>query len=339
MLSVIVPNYNRAALIGETLDNLLRQTRAPDELIVVDDGSTDDSVREIERFGSRVTLIRQTNAGPAAARNRGLAASGGALIQFFDSDDLCSLNKLELQAWALETTGADIAYGPWLQARLQDSGAAYAEQPLQQGPLPASHSAAAWMLRGWVIVLQCCLIRRSLLERTGPYRTDLLLGEDGELLMRLLLAGARLVHVPEALTLYRMHAGAQLSRGALDDRRHAAERLRFVEAVSQLVAGDAPGIGAADRAAWQRTLLAARRDCARLCVPDDHPARRGGETPPGAPLLHARQTLERWRAGAALRLTGSRAPRPFRPGPLTAAQRDQLRAIGYEPVRDPRVQG
>ena len=81
-LSVIIPNYNRAALIGETLDNVFAQTRPPDEVIVVDDGSTDDSVAVIERYGARITLIRQANAGPGAARNRGLAAARGELIQF-----------------------------------------------------------------------------------------------------------------------------------------------------------------------------------------------------------------------------------------------------------------
>ena len=64
-ISVIIPNYNRANLIGETLDNLLCQTRAPDELIVVDDGSTDNSVDEIRKFGDRIQLITQENAGPA----------------------------------------------------------------------------------------------------------------------------------------------------------------------------------------------------------------------------------------------------------------------------------
>jgi len=193
------------------------------------------------------------------------------------------------------------------------------------------------MLRGWMILLQCCLVRRSLLDRTGPYRTDLVLGEDGELLLRLLLAARRTVHVPEALPLYRMHAGPQLSQGALDPARHAEERLRFVEAVAQLATAAAPGVHKADRVAWGLTVLAARRDCARL--------RRGGHPSPdaGSPLsaalVAARETLLRWRAGAALRLTGSRAPHPFRPGPLTPVQHELIRAIGYEPARDRTANG
>jgi glycosyltransferase involved in cell wall biosynthesis len=67
-ISVIIPNYNRATLIGETLNNMLRQTRRPDEIIVVDDGSTDESVSVIRGFGNRVTLLRQPNSGPGVAR-------------------------------------------------------------------------------------------------------------------------------------------------------------------------------------------------------------------------------------------------------------------------------
>ena len=84
-ISVVIPNYNRAALIGETIENSLRQTRPPDELIVVDDGSTDNFVRVIRNFGNRVVLIEQANKGPGAARNAGLASATGDFVQFFDS--------------------------------------------------------------------------------------------------------------------------------------------------------------------------------------------------------------------------------------------------------------
>ena len=69
-LSVIIPNYNRASLIGETIRSILSQTRVSDEIIVVDDGSTDESRDVIREFVPRVQLIVQENAGPARARNR-----------------------------------------------------------------------------------------------------------------------------------------------------------------------------------------------------------------------------------------------------------------------------
>src|ERR1700677_1213804 len=94
-VSVIIPNFNREALIGETISNLLNQTMAPDEIIVIDDGSKDKSVEVIRSFGDQLTLIQQTNQGPGAARNAGLRIATGEFIQFQDSDDLYSRNKLE----------------------------------------------------------------------------------------------------------------------------------------------------------------------------------------------------------------------------------------------------
>ena len=336
MLSVIVPNYNRAALIGETLDNLLRQTRAPDELIVVDDGSTDDSVREIERFGSRVTLIRQANAGPAAARNRGLAASRGALIQFFDSDDLCSLNKLEVQERVLETTGADFAYGPWLQARLEEGRARYPERVLQQGPLPPGRTPLAWFLRSWVIVFQCCLFRRSLLDRVGPYRTDLMPSEDSELLFRMLLSGARPVHAPGALVLYRLHDGAQICRGGMAARRRAEDWVRYTGIVGEALAAHPGAASRVDEWYWRRCQWDAGRALERLAGPVE--ALAAPDLAERA-LFGAMGCYERIRAGLGRRLTGTGMRKSYQSGPLTPAQGDQLRAIGYEPLRDPRVQG
>src|ERR1035437_9549587 len=119
-VSVIVPNYNRASLIGGTLDNLLAQTLRPHEIIVGDDGSTDDSVAVIQQFGRAIHLIQQANRGPGAARNAGLAVTTGEFIQFQDSDDLLSLNKLEAQARVMEQTGADLVYSPFVKGCIAD---------------------------------------------------------------------------------------------------------------------------------------------------------------------------------------------------------------------------
>lgn len=130
-ISVIIPAYNRAELIAETLRSLLNQTTPGKEIIVVDDGSTDGTAEVVEReFSSTIQtssgfsavrpslrIIRQQNAGPGAARNRGLSEATGEFIHFFDSDDIAPPNKHEVQLGALLETGADIAYGPWVKGR------------------------------------------------------------------------------------------------------------------------------------------------------------------------------------------------------------------------------
>ena len=133
-ISVIIPAYNRAGLIGETLKSLLNQTVPAKEIIVVDDGSQDGTGEAVQREFSvfrqqfsgnsksniqnpTFKILRQANAGPGAARNRGLAAATGDFIHFFDSDDIAAPNKHEVQLRALLETAADIAYGPWVKGR------------------------------------------------------------------------------------------------------------------------------------------------------------------------------------------------------------------------------
>jgi len=213
-ISAIIPNYNRADLVGETIENLLRQSLPPYEVIVVDDGSVDDSVKIIRSFGARATLLEQSNQGPGAARNAGLAIATGDYIQFQDSDDLLSLNKLEAQAKQLDETGADIAFGPWAHVFIQNNQVKLESCVLQQSLPPTRIELSAWLLRGWSTVFQSLLFRRTFLASTGGYRTDIRYGEDMEFFFRLLLCSPRTAFATDTLTLYRVDAPNKLSHDA-----------------------------------------------------------------------------------------------------------------------------
>jgi GT2 family glycosyltransferase len=174
-ISVIIPAYNRASLIGETLRSLLNQTLPAQEIIVVDDGSTDGTVEKtLEAFenwkleignlkkndGEQVSgnsksdiqnptlkILRQQNSGPGAARNRGLAEATGEFIHFFDSDDIAAPNKHEVQLRALLETGADIAYGPWCKGRFAPEDTRRVARPLAHGVARGSLPLAAQTAR------------------------------------------------------------------------------------------------------------------------------------------------------------------------------------------------
>jgi len=105
-VSVIVPTYNRSAWIGATLRTVLAQTHRPHEIIVIDDGSADDTASVVAGFGSEVRYVRQDNAGVSAARNHGARIATGEFLAFVDSDDLWHPRKVEIQLLALRQTGA-----------------------------------------------------------------------------------------------------------------------------------------------------------------------------------------------------------------------------------------
>jgi len=100
-ISVVIPTYNRAALLPEAIESALAQSLGPAEVIVVDDGSRDDSEEVVARFGPAVRYIRQANAGVGAARNTGARAASGEWVAFLDSDDIWEREKLALQLAAL----------------------------------------------------------------------------------------------------------------------------------------------------------------------------------------------------------------------------------------------
>ncbi|WP_245589126.1 glycosyltransferase family 2 protein [Desulfatirhabdium butyrativorans] len=97
-VTVVIPTWNRARSVVEAIDSVLAQSAAPREILVVDDGSTDDTVAALENYGDTIRVLRlENNRGVSAARNRGIEAAAGRYIAFLDSDDLWLSRKLEVQ--------------------------------------------------------------------------------------------------------------------------------------------------------------------------------------------------------------------------------------------------
>ncbi|MGB3617115.1 MAG: glycosyltransferase [Catalinimonas sp.] len=204
-VSVVIPVKNRAHLLPATLDNVLAQTLPPYEVIVIDDGSTDDIGTVRDRYRGRVLFLENEGTGPGAGRNTGIRRATGDYIQFFDSDDLMTRNKLALQAAALRSGPARMAYGPYVMAE-ETAGGAWERRdvvmqfkPLPPGPL------SRWVLRGWCSITQACLFSRDLIEEVGPWREDLMTHEDKEYLYRIGKCEPAPVHVPGGVVIYRQH--------------------------------------------------------------------------------------------------------------------------------------
>lgn len=318
-ISIIIPVFNRAKLLPITLRSLLAQTVPADEIIVVDDGSTDGTAEVAAQFGGTVRVIRQANAGPAAARNRGFRESTGEFIHFFDSDDVALPNKHEIQLTALERDGADIAYGPWVKGSFTKSGFVPENVVLQQNGLPQGNLVKA-LLTDWSIVPHACLFRRSIVEKSGGFPEDLFVAEDQLMFLNCLLAGAKVVHSPGTLELYRSDNSDKITAASVGRARNFRDWARYlVEAARRC---EEKGIRAGSSFGFRRRVWEALEDLDRAGI--ELPEVRGEfqKMLDGFPtaIYQIARGVERKRLGLQSRLGKGRALACFRTGPMNADQ-------------------
>ncbi|MHC5738678.1 glycosyltransferase family 2 protein [Nostoc sp.] len=333
-ISVIIPNYNRADLIKITLENIFSQTLKPTEVIVVDDGSTDNSVEIIRSFGSKITLICQTNQGPGAARNAGLKVATGDYIQFFDSDDLCSLNKIECQVKALEASSADIAYSPWAKVYIDPQQIRFENHVLQQRQLPLSKNPMIWFLQTWNIVFQACMLRHSFIKRVGAYRTDLMPSEDSEFLFRLLLHNAKLQFVPDCLVLYRLHSMGQITASGTTQNHRIVDWNNFLSIIEVQLKENSLTIDPLTKLVFEAGIYQSLKYLSNIPdISQDIAINKHSHYSPLRKTIYG--TLNFYRrieAGLRGRVTGSRYLYPYQTSYPTESQYQLIRDMGYEPV-------
>lgn len=179
-ISVIIPCYNSAPWVADAVRSVLRQTRAADEIIVVDDGSTDDPEAAVREFGGSVRLIRRDNGGLSAARNTGVEAAHGEGFVFLDADDTLFPDALEKLSATAEATGAGVTYGFVLQ-RNEEGGKLHSlARAAGEPPVPAQ--ASFWWTP--LATAGCALIRRSLHDAVGGFDENFRQVEDAEYWLR-----------------------------------------------------------------------------------------------------------------------------------------------------------
>jgi len=221
LISAIIPTYNRADLVGDAIDSILAQTYPNVEIIVVDDGSTDNTKERLARYGDRIRIIYQRNAGPSAARNRGIAASHGEFISFLDSDDLWLPVKLERQIDLLEQAGESIPcclsniMMRWSDRDIASFTISSLHPPLSEGIWT---NPAEILATRFVLFNQGAVIRRSALAAIGTFDESLRLLEDYEFALRLSLAGPW-TFIAEPLVIWRETAGSCYQNSKEDDIR------------------------------------------------------------------------------------------------------------------------
>ena len=213
LVSTIIPVFNRPDLVRSAVQSVLQQTYRPIEILLVDDGSTDDTpgvLAALQRESpEEVRVLRQSNAGPGAARERGRLAARGAYIQYLDSDDWLLPNKFADQVAALEASpDCSIAYGT---ARLVAADGTVLAEPSRRTAELHRHLFPLLLQERWWHT-HTPLFRRSISDAAGPWPH--FRPEDWDLEARMGALGARLVHCGSTVSCQREHElGERVSRG------------------------------------------------------------------------------------------------------------------------------
>jgi glycosyltransferase involved in cell wall biosynthesis len=207
LVSCVVPAFNAARFLGEALDSILAQTHPAVEVIVVDDGSTDETAAIAAAYASRLRLIRQENRGPAEARNRGLACAQGDYVAFLDADDLWLPDKLARQM-------ARFRARPELDFCVTGIQNFWMDELSEEAARFQGHRFME-VLPGYV--LQTLAARRTLFDIVGGFDPARQPSEDVDWFLRALDRGSTHEVLPDLLVRRRLHAG-NLTRGDLASR-------------------------------------------------------------------------------------------------------------------------
>lgn len=200
-VSAVIATYNRPDYVTRAVASCLEQSFSCHEIIVVDDGSTDDTAQALAQYSTRIRLVRQPNRGIAAARNIGIQRAIGDYIAFLDDDDIWVPQKLERQVDALlRAPGAAVAFSDFAFVPAPGSGSQPPRAPNRWKP---SNVFTALLMGNWLST-STILVRRDCLLTAGGFDEDLRTCEDWDLWLQL-AAHYDWVHVPEELTLMLWH--------------------------------------------------------------------------------------------------------------------------------------
>ena len=179
-VSVILPTYNRGWIVKEAIDSVLAQDFKDFELIVVDDGSTDNTPQILDSYNQDLMVIRQRNKGVSAARNRGIAAAGGGLIAFLDSDDLWLPRKLSTQVDFFKSNPA---------ALINQTEETWIRNGVRVNPKTRHHKFSGMIfeqsLALCLVSPSAVMMKRSLFDEVGLFDEDLPACEDYDLWLRI----------------------------------------------------------------------------------------------------------------------------------------------------------
>jgi glycosyltransferase involved in cell wall biosynthesis len=212
LVSIIIPCYNAERWIGEAITSCLKQTYQPIEIIVVDDGSTDDSRAVLRSFGEMIRWVEGKHGGGSQARNLGFSLSEGQYIQFLDADDYLESEKIERQVSFLEEAGSEVVYSDWRHQHHQPDGRIVFGEVQVSG---AQSDILEALLGGWWTANMSLLLRREAVLRCGGWDETLGAGQDRDFFISVVISGTEIGYQPGCYSVYRRYGNVTVSTASL----------------------------------------------------------------------------------------------------------------------------
>ena len=203
VVSVVIPTYNGSRYILKTIESVLGQSYRDFEIIVVDDGSEENIRQLLEPLAGKVTYIRLTNYGPAAARNVGIRACGGEFVALLDHDDVWAVDNLWEKVEALQKNPDCAMVYSYPELIDADGAAITQEYPVF---FPSGSVFENFLLRNWITTFSCTLIRKSVFEKVGflDERREIMCCDDYDMWLRIADVG-QILFSPDKNVYYRIH--------------------------------------------------------------------------------------------------------------------------------------
>ena len=219
-VSILIPCYNSEEFVAETLECCLRQTYPNIEVILVDDGSTDNSYKIAMQYESnKIKVYQQPNSGACVARNMAFEKSTGDYIMYLDADDLINDTYVEILVKGIADKGENsIATGQWDRFRKDITESTFPDLYVYKDYNQAFDLLIDMWQTGEMLACTSYLVPRHLVEEVGGWDVNVLKNQDGEFFARVLIAAGNVIHVPDAKFFYRTGDYLTVSKASSENK-------------------------------------------------------------------------------------------------------------------------
>ncbi|QXU42333.1 glycosyltransferase [Pedobacter sp. D749] len=248
LVSIIIPTFNSANFIEACIKSALNQSYPYIEVIVVDDGSEDNSFELAQRYVKLgVKVFKQINKGASAARNFGLKHANGTYIQFLDADDLLAENKIELQMRELLKHPNSISFGDCINFKISPTAKhnivnSHIARKIKFIETPKNFIKKLYgvidNLPAGMVEIHSWLCPKNIIENAGRWNETLSVDDDGDFFLRVILKAKKVIYVPESLVYYRKHEFGSLSNA--NGRKNIAASIKSVNCKAETLIGYYP---------------------------------------------------------------------------------------------------